>query len=229
MKGFGKRWTEADLRVAAKEQAQKVAVARVVAGPQRHKMNKTELAFSRLLDLRKHAGEISWYEFEGIKLRLAPNTFLTIDFPVRLADGSIEMFEVKGHMREDAAVKLKVAASQFWFWRFVVVRMSRSGEWQTDCRRGRMETWYKISRYSVDVVAVDVVSSTEKTVTVAGYRGRPNRAAKDSEYGKYFSTWEAAHAYLLNRCESRLRAAESNLTQAQLDRSAVAAMRSPGK
>ncbi|EOD1518354.1 hypothetical protein ACJGFN_000102 [Escherichia coli] len=35
-------------------------------------MNKTESAYCQHLELRKHAGEVAWYRFEGIKLRLAP-------------------------------------------------------------------------------------------------------------------------------------------------------------
>ncbi|HIH8842844.1 TPA: hypothetical protein ACYUPC_002972 [Escherichia coli] len=33
-------------------------------------MNKTESAYCQHLELRKRAGEIVWYRFEGIKLRL---------------------------------------------------------------------------------------------------------------------------------------------------------------
>lgn len=40
-------------------------------------MNKTESAYCQHLEQRKRAGEIAWYRFEGIKLRLADNTFYT--------------------------------------------------------------------------------------------------------------------------------------------------------
>lgn len=50
-------------------------------------MNKTESAYCQHLELRKRAGEIVWYRFEGIKLRLADNTFYTPDFAVMLATG----------------------------------------------------------------------------------------------------------------------------------------------
>lgn len=42
-------------------------------------MNKTESAYCQHLEQRKRAGEIAWYRFEGIKLRLADNTFYTPD------------------------------------------------------------------------------------------------------------------------------------------------------
>ncbi len=65
--------------------------------------------------LRKRAGEIAWYRFEGIKLRLANNTFYTPDFAVMLATGEMELHEVKGFWTDDARVKTKVAADQYPF------------------------------------------------------------------------------------------------------------------
>ena len=76
-------------------------------------LNKTEEAYRRHLELRKVAGEVVWYAFEGIKLRLADKTFYTPDFAVQLADGSLELHEVKGRWMDDARVKTKVAAAQF--------------------------------------------------------------------------------------------------------------------
>lgn len=81
-------------------------------------MNKTESAYSQHLEMRKHAGEISWYRFEGIKLRLADNCFLTVDFSVMLADGQLVMVDVKGSkavFTDDARVKMKVAAESYPF------------------------------------------------------------------------------------------------------------------
>lgn len=72
------------------------------------------------LELRKRAGEIAWYRFEGIKLRLADNTFYTPDFAVMLATGEMELHEVKGFWTDDARVKTKVAADQYPF-RIIVV------------------------------------------------------------------------------------------------------------
>lgn len=78
-------------------------------------MNKTEEAYCQHLELRKRYGEIVWYRFEGIKLRLADNTFYTPDFSVMLANGQMEMHEVKGYWTDDARVKTKVAADQYPF------------------------------------------------------------------------------------------------------------------
>lgn len=93
------------------------ALGRLKAG----QMNKTEAEYAQMLERRKAAGEIAWYRFEGIKLRLADSTFYSPDFAVMLADGSIECHEVKGHWMDDARVKIKVAAEMYPF-RFVAVK-----------------------------------------------------------------------------------------------------------
>lgn len=85
------------------------ALGRLKAGA----MNKTEAAYAMHLKLRMQAEEILWYRFEGLKLRLADNTFYTPDFAVMLANGQIECHEVKGFWTDDARVKIKVAADQY--------------------------------------------------------------------------------------------------------------------
>ena len=45
---------------------------------------------------RQHAGEVAWYTFEGITMRLAGNTFYWPDFAVMLTSGALQMHEVKG-------------------------------------------------------------------------------------------------------------------------------------
>ncbi len=85
------------------------------------KMNKTEQEYCKRLNLLKHTGEVLWYRFEGIKLRLADNTFYTPDFAVLAADGVMEIHEVKGYWMDDARVKIKVAADQYPF-RFLAVK-----------------------------------------------------------------------------------------------------------
>lgn len=78
-------------------------------------MNATEREYAAFLELRRQAGEIAWFKFEGIKLRLADSTFYTPDFAVMDADNVIECHEVKGHWQDDARVKIKVAASLYPF------------------------------------------------------------------------------------------------------------------
>ena len=83
-------------------------------------MNKTEAAYAAHLEARKHAGEVAWWRFEGLKLRLADNTFYSPDFCVMLANGECEIHECKGFWQDDARVKIKVAADQYPF-RFIAV------------------------------------------------------------------------------------------------------------
>ena len=84
-------------------------------------MNKTEAAYAATLDLRRYAGEVAWFKFEGVKLRLADNTFYTPDFAVMLADGALEMHEVKGLWQDDARVKIKIAADLYPM-RFIAIK-----------------------------------------------------------------------------------------------------------
>ena len=90
-------------------------------------MNKTEAAYAEALELRKRVGYVAWYKFEGIKLRLADSTFLTIDFPVLPKSGVLEMHDCKGFWQDDARVKIKVAASIYPF-RFIAVK-KKGGGW----------------------------------------------------------------------------------------------------
>lgn len=83
-------------------------------------MNKTEAAYGAHLEMLKRAGEIAWYRFEGLKFRLADNTFYTPDFAVMLGDGRMECHEVKGFWQDDARVKIKVAADLYPF-RFIAI------------------------------------------------------------------------------------------------------------
>ena len=94
-----------------------LALGRMKAGV----MNKSESAYQSLLESKKRAGLVVWYRFEGIKLRLADNTFYSPDFAVMANDGVMECHEVKGLWRDDARIKIKVAAEQYPF-RFIAVK-----------------------------------------------------------------------------------------------------------
>ena len=85
-------------------------------------MNKTETAYADELKLMAHTGQIQWFKFEGVKLRLADNTFYTPDFAVMASDGVLEMHEVKGHWMDDARAKIKIAADLYPF-RFRAIRV----------------------------------------------------------------------------------------------------------
>jgi len=93
-------------------------------------LNKTEEAYQKYLDLLQKTGEVLWFKYEGLKLRLADNTFYTPDFAVMAADGTLECHEVKGNFwTDDARVKIKVAASLYPF-RFLSARKVKGGKWE---------------------------------------------------------------------------------------------------
>lgn len=92
-------------------------------------MNKTEARYRDHLKWLHTQGEVAWYAFEAFKLRLADKTYYTPDFVVILRTGLTEFHEVKGHMEDDAAVKIKTAAEIYWPFRFRLVRWIDGG-WQ---------------------------------------------------------------------------------------------------
>lgn len=90
------------------------ALGRLPAG----QMNKTEEAYARHLMARQVAGDVLWWAFEGITLRLGNRASYTPDFVVQLADRSVELHEVKGAraiFRDDARAKTRISASRFPF------------------------------------------------------------------------------------------------------------------
>lgn len=94
---------------------------------QRHQpgtMNKTEAKYAARLELLQKAGEIVSYRFEAIKFRLADRTFYTPDFLVVTAD-EIQCHEVKGFWREDARLKIKVAAEMYPAFLFIALQWDR--------------------------------------------------------------------------------------------------------
>lgn len=78
-------------------------------------MNKTEAAYGERLEWKRRAGEVLWFKFEPCSLRLADHTHYRPDFLVMMADGTLEVHEVKGHWEDDARAKIKIAASLFPF------------------------------------------------------------------------------------------------------------------
>jgi len=109
------------------------ALGRLKAG----EMNKTEAAYKERLLSLLHEGEILWFKFEGVKLRLADNTFYSPDFAVLNKSGEIEMHEVKGArviFQDDAKVKIKVAAELYPF-KFIAafpIPKKKGGGWEFD-------------------------------------------------------------------------------------------------
>lgn len=96
--------------------------------------NRTETAYGGYLELLKRQNVVSWYGFEVITFKLAHDTRYTPDFSVCLSNGEIEFHEVKGFFRDDAKVKIRVAAAMFPF-RFMVVRKLKRG-WDVETVSG---------------------------------------------------------------------------------------------
>lgn len=91
------------------------------------KMNKTEAAFFEILKA-EHPGHI--VRAQSVTLILANGVRYTPDVSL---DG-VDFYEVKGFMRDDAAVKLKVAAAQFTEYRFHLVKrdVKAFGGWRIE-------------------------------------------------------------------------------------------------
>lgn len=128
-------WTSADIEAlkGRKPQAAKPAPSTPLQRMQalgrlpNQGMNKTETAYAQHLERRKQAGEVLWFEFEPMNLRLAEKCFYRVDFMVLLLDGSLEAHEVKGYWNDEARVKTKVAAAKFPFQFYGVQRDGKTG------------------------------------------------------------------------------------------------------
>lgn len=125
----GLRWSEDQLAAHKRKTLPPAIVA--VPERKRSRMNKLETAYAQLLDLRKHACEVAWWAFEAIKLRLADGTFYTPDFCVIVPSGALEFHETKGFWRDDARVKIKVAAELFPHFTFRALTRKK-GEWRVE-------------------------------------------------------------------------------------------------
>lgn len=125
--------------------ARKLAKARTA---RKTGMNRLEQKVAAELDAKLRDGKILDWRYEPIKLRLADKTYYTPDFMVLRIDGTIEFWEAKAtwksgvHWEDDARVKIKVAAEQFWAFVFVAVTDVK-GEgitevewWNDDDRKG---------------------------------------------------------------------------------------------
>lgn len=91
------------------------------------KMNKLEANYGAYLDVLKHSGEVLWWRFQPLKLRLADGSYFTPDFGVLTRSSMFELHETKGFWREAARVRIKIAAELFPF-RFIAIKRD-GGNW----------------------------------------------------------------------------------------------------
>lgn len=91
-------------------------------------MNKLESAWASELEALGAKGELLWFQYEGMTLKLAKDTRYTPDFVWMDRDGNIVFDECKGWMEEAAFVRIKVAADKFPFrFRLIRKRLRRDG------------------------------------------------------------------------------------------------------
>ena len=93
-------------------------------------MNRWEAQYASVLETSKTFGDIKAWRFEKVNLKLADKTYFKPDFLVIHNAHSGEFVEIKGQWREDARVKVKVAAEQFPFFKFTVAFGLKQGAWQ---------------------------------------------------------------------------------------------------
>lgn len=131
-------WTEADVRRMQPAVSLPPATGRLA----KPKMNKTESAYAQHLEALRAAGEVLWWGFEVVKVRIGHDCWLLPDFLVMLADGRLELHDTKGTKRvkrpgaskevpwveEDARVKARAVGDRFPIPMFLVYRTG-VGEW----------------------------------------------------------------------------------------------------
>ncbi len=91
-------------------------------------MNKTEQRYSIQLEMLKLSRQIIEWRFEPLKFKLAKNTLYTPDFLV-VTKEHMKLVEIKGFLRDDAAVKFKMARELYPWFEWEMVRLYR-GEWK---------------------------------------------------------------------------------------------------
>lgn len=111
--------------------------AKALTEPRDRGMNKTEKAYSRHLEHRKYLGEVVYWGFEPVKLRIADNCFYTPDFLVITKDGGVEFHDSKAWWKsankvgatEDSVVKMKAVAEMYPFFKILATWL-KNGVWE---------------------------------------------------------------------------------------------------
>lgn len=141
MSTFGK-WTEADVAaynkrccktevvkcgtnkpLHPKQKPQEIINLTYAETTDESKLNKTERAYLAFL-LRL---DDVWVGVQNLTFKLANDCRFTPDFSAIDARGKMRCIDVKGFQREDALIKIKVAARMFPFVLFVIVKKNGTG------------------------------------------------------------------------------------------------------
>jgi hypothetical protein len=99
------------------------------AKPKSRFKSKLEQRYAEHLENQRVAGEIKRWAYEALKFRLADGALFTPDFCVWLNDGSLELRETKGHMREAARVRFLVARELYPEFQWRMIQASSKGGW----------------------------------------------------------------------------------------------------
>lgn len=97
-------------------------------------MNKLETRYAAYLDQQKLAGAIKWWAFELVKIKIAKNTHITIDFFVLTDLDELQARDTKPNrmaVADDALAKTKVAA-ELCPWRYFFVFPRDDGGWDME-------------------------------------------------------------------------------------------------
>ncbi len=109
-----------------------LALGRKPKSASAERMNKLEAEWAGMLEARRLAGELLYWSFEPIKVRMATLTFYTPDFLVVRASGEMELHEVKGaFVMDDARLKFKLVAEHFPA-RLVWAQKIKGGAWKVE-------------------------------------------------------------------------------------------------
>jgi hypothetical protein len=93
-------------------------------------MNKWEKRYAQeILEPLRFAREIFDYKYQSLKFEIAYRTWYTPDFAVWYYSGKIEIIEIKGFLRDDAAVKFKACREHYGILRWRMVRLVK-GQWE---------------------------------------------------------------------------------------------------
>lgn len=101
-------------RYRSREPAERVQPRGRAPALVRDRMNRGERRYAAYLDALCAAGTVSVWYYEPLSWRLADNTHYRPDFLVILADGSVELHEVKGRKSQRRSKRGELVGQPFW-------------------------------------------------------------------------------------------------------------------
>lgn len=133
-----KRGSLAPARVPAPAKKTLTEVHQALGRLKDDEKTKLEQRYANYLDQQKLAGAIKWWAFELVKIKVAKNTHITIDFFVMTDLDELQARDTKAHrkaVKDDALAKTKMAA-ELCPWPYFFVYEREDGGWDME-RIGR--------------------------------------------------------------------------------------------